>query len=524
MLKIFREILKVCILVALIGVSEGFADEVEVKIKLISFSPARVSIEGKFLKGQSVGKEISFLRNIADVSGLGERIEEFSLFGLDGKPIEVKKLIGGEYQADESPTAWKSIIRVDTPAKLTDSTHISWLTETHGLLMLADLLPKFVTEPKATIFNVDFELPADFQILSTSPPFAEVVSMKGNLSAQLKNLPKFNVRDAENAVFLIGKNLRTKSFWINNEYGGRQFDFATVGEWKFTDEEAFGQIQTLIKEYHQTIGSLSNWKTNIILLPFPQENNNPERWRAETRGATVTIISGDLPFKSQAVQRLSEQLRHELFHLWMPNTLAFSGNYDWFYEGFSIYHALRTGVELGQIRFEDFLNTLSQAHRIEQMMSEANKNSLIEVSGKRWAGSSNFIYAKGLAVAFLCDIALLKQSKGKVGLKNIFRKIYNEHRIFQSAQPFNLNPVTDGNKAILSILKTYPELNVIIKNYIEGKSKIEWTNELNTVGIEQEKNDFGVQLKVLAKPNGRQKDLLDKLGYNQWRKIGQKTK
>jgi predicted metalloprotease with PDZ domain len=192
--------------------------------------------------------------------------------------------------------------------------------------------------------------------------------------------------------------------------------------------------------------------------------------------------------------------------------LALSGNYDWFYEGFTIYHALRTGVELNQIRFEDFLNTLGQAYRMEQRLSEGNNLSLIEASQKRWTTSSNFIYAKGLAVAFLCDVALLRASKGKRNLKDIFYKVYQKHRF--------PNQIQDGSPAILGILKTFPELSLIIQNYLEGKSQIEWKNDLAMIGVELN----GTQLKVVQNPNGRQKDLLDKLGYNQWRKLGQKTK
>jgi hypothetical protein len=76
----------------------------------------------------------------------------------------------------------------------------------------------------------------------------------------------------------------------------------------------------------------------------------------------------------------------------------------------------------------------------------------------------------------------------------------------------------------LSILKSYPELKFIIQNYIEGNAKIDWTDELKNLGIEAGKNESGTLLKVIAKPSERQKDLLDKLGYNQWRRLLRKEK
>ncbi len=470
------------------------AQEIEAKIKIISAN--RISIEGRILAENSTlaSKDISFLQNIADVTELGERIEDFRAFRKDGSALEVKKLISGEFQTAEISNSWQYEIKTEVSKKITDSAHISWLSGDLGLLMLGDLLPRF---SKTVSAKVTFELPKNWKITSSETNIGDKV---------------FNLKNIEDAVFLVGENWREKTIQIDKT----TLNFALAGDWKFSDDEASEMARSILMEHKSILKEMPISKVQIILSPFPQENSNPERWRAETRGATVTIMSGTLPFKSQAIQRLHEQLRHEIFHLWMPNGLALSGNYDWFYEGFTIYHALRTGVELNQIRFEDFLNTLGRAFEMANIMSETQQISLLEAAQKRWVGSSNLVYAKGLVVAFLCEVALLRESKGKRNLKDIFRQVYQKHRV--------PNQIQDGNLAITSILKSFPELNLIVQNYIEGKSKIEWENDLRTVGIEQEKDGFNTRLKVMAKPDGRQKDLLDKLGYNQWRKIGQKTR
>lgn len=497
--------------IVLFSYQATFPQDAKLSVKVIS--ETRISINGEFSDQKSSFKNWTFLQNYADVTNLAEKIEKFQLFDEKGNAIEVRKLMSGEYLAAKEPKSWAYQVDLTPSAKLTDSAHSSWLTETHGLLMLEDLLPQIKKPLEDIKIVVEFILPDDFEIFSTFP-----WTMSGKIESPILHKNIFLVSDVDTAVFLVGKNLRSKTFSIHNEFGLGEFNFITNAEWKFSDDEALQQIQAIFNEYHKTIGSLPNWKTNIIILPFPQENTNPDRWRAETRGSTVTIISGQLPHKSQAIQRLNEQLRHELFHLWMPNNLALSGNYDWFYEGFTVYHALRTGVELNQIRFNDFLNTISQAYRISDfLITESGQNlSLIEASNNRWAGLSNVIYAKGLVVAFLCDVALLQKSKGKRNLKDVFRQVYQKYQIGQS-KPVHLK---DGNTAILEILKSFPELDLVAKNYIEGKSKIEWQNDLAMVGLTLE----GRQLKVVEAPNGRQKDLLDKLGYNHWRKLLQKTK
>ena len=162
--------------------------------------------------------------------------------------------------------------------------------------------------------------------------------------------------------------------------------------------------------YQELFAAKPNQKTQIFLLRFPKDIKSG-RWEAETRGANVVIISSDMPFKTHSVQRLHEQLRHEIFHLWLPNGVNLSGNYDWFYEGFALYASLRTALAMNQIRFEDFLDTLGRAHSIDTLQSR--RVSLIEASKNRWNGANTQVYARGMLVAFLIDTALLQKSKGK---------------------------------------------------------------------------------------------------------------
>ena len=410
-----------------------FAQEIAVKIKVISKN--RISVEGNFKNETTSFTKLSFLQNYADVTNLAERVENLQMLDNKGGVIETKKLNSGEYLANQKPNSWKYEVNLTPSTKLTDSAHSSWLTENRGLLMLDDLLPQF---GKSAFAQINFELPNSWNIATSETLINQT----------------FSVKDIENAVFLIGNNFRERTIQIDKT----AISFVFADNWQFTDEEALAMVDSILTEHKSIFKEFPTVKIQIILSPFPQENSNPERWRAETRGSTVTIISGSLPFKSQAVQRLHEQLRHELFHLWIPNGVNLSGNYDWFYEGFAIYQALRTGVELNQIRFDDFLNTLSRAYQMEQMMSETNSFSLLEASSKRWTGSSNFIYAKGLAVAFLCNIAMLREKRN---LKDIFRQLYQKYRF--------PNQIQDGNTAIVRILNSFPELRPIAKGTDLGR-------------------------------------------------------
>lgn len=469
------------------------AEDLEARIKLLAGSPARVSVEGRFLRETAAFKDWSFLQNYADVANLGERIGNLQFFDEKGNPIEIKKIAPGEYQSDQIPVSWKYEVKIAISDNLTDAAHVSWLAENEGLLMLEDLLPQLNSRNKPTA-KITLELPADWKIATSE-------NGVGNNS--------FSTGEIGKAVFLVGKSWREKTLQV----GKTQLNFALTGGWQFSDTEAFEMAASILEEHQRTFNEIPKQKVQILLLPFPQGAADTDRWRAETRGSTVVIISGVVPLKSVAVQRLHEQLRHEIFHFWIPNGVNLSGNYDWFYEGFTIYHALRTGVELNQIRFEDYLNTLGRGYDLADWGASEGRNvSLLEASQNRWTGANNFIYAKGLVTAFLCDLTLLRESGGKRNLKDVFRRLYQKHR--------SPNEIEDGNTAILNILNSYPELRPVVQNYIQGKSKIDWQKDLETAGIEFD----GRKLKIMTNLSGRQKDLLDKLGYNQWRKILDKKK
>ena len=317
------------------------------------------------------------------------------------------------------------------------------------------------------------------------------------------------MRNFEKAIFPIGKDWREHEF-LN---GKSSLNLAISGEWKFSDAEAMQVIKEITAEYRTLLGEMPFEKVQIILTRFPAETKFG-RWEAETRGATVTIFSGDMAFKTQSLQLLHEQLRHELFHLWMPNNLALTGNYDWFYEGFTVYQALRTGVAMNRIRFEDYLDTLAQAYNSDVLQN--NRSSLIVSANNRRNGAHKQIYARGMLIAFLCDAALLRASQGKRSIAQIFQEIYRKHRVPSEPE--------EGNAAILKVLRNYSELNAIIEKYIVGADKINWETDLKSIGIEAKEENYVVRLSVKAKLNGGQKDLLDKLGYNNWRKTSEKRK
>ena len=351
--------------------------------------------------------------------------------------------------------------------------------------MLDDALPQMGFGSNVTAY---FTVPDGWEIFTTESKF-------GNSS--------FQVKDPEKAVFLIGENFRTRT--INEHLPSIRY--LTPDSWQFNDEDASTVVKEIYDNYKPLFGSDPSDSIQIALMKFPTATS-PGIWEGDTRGSTVTILSSDMPFKTQALQRLHEQLRHEIFHLWIPNGVNLSGSYDWFYEGFALYASLKGGVAMNRIRFEDFLDTLSRAYTIDDFQNP--HMSLIEASQKRWSGANTTVYARGMVTAFLCDIALLKGSKGKIDMSSLLKEVFNKYHSQKGK--------TDGNEAVLAIMSGYPELKPVIEKYIKGNEAIDWTADVAAAGIAGEEKNFVTSLKVVDKPDGRQKAMLDKLGYNNWRK------
>ncbi|MFN2533491.1 MAG: hypothetical protein ABR555_19595, partial [Pyrinomonadaceae bacterium] len=103
-------------------------------------------------------------------------------------------------------------------------------------------------------------------------------------------------------------------------------------EWAFTDVDAIESVLKILEAHAKVAGEIPCAKSQLALLSFPQ-SVAPNKWSAQTRGCTVTLLMGRVPSKVGALSQLGLALTHELFHLWIPNGLALKGDYDWFYEG-----------------------------------------------------------------------------------------------------------------------------------------------------------------------------------------------
>jgi hypothetical protein len=453
------------------------AQDIQATIEIRSENPSIVQVSGRFLDPD---RNLSFVRSYAGFNGLGGRISNVVLKTDGGQNVAFQPAVPGEYVANGPFTEWSYAIDLSPRKEQNAAAHISWIGNVIGILTLADVLPIFGKGGKTTSAKVKIVLPDGWR------------QMENRIDGIVET------RDAASEVVVVGKDIRFRMVHT----GGTAITICIAGEWLFTGDEVTNFARDIYANTRETFVANASKDVFVNIFKFP-ENVPHGQWQAATRGRNVTIISSDMPFKTQSLQRLHEQLRHEMFHLWIPNSVNLSGNYDWFYEGFALYASLKMAVAMNRIRFDDFLDTLSRAQAIDAR--QTNRLSLIDASNRRWNGADTYVYARGMVTAFLCDVLLLHNSKGKRSVNDILREFYTKHKY--------PNPRTDGNEAALAVLQTHRELSPVIDKYVMNSGKFAWEAELSLAGVEMKNG-----LSVMSKLNGRQKDLLDALGYNNWRK------
>ncbi|MBA3713897.1 MAG: hypothetical protein H0W76_15810 [Pyrinomonadaceae bacterium] len=468
-----------CAVWVLCGVLTANAQTHDVQISINSQNTSRITIEGRL----SAGAEDWSFRNVhAGVSGLGERISGLSLNDDNGASVVVRKLTPGEYKSDAKAFGFRYEIKLDPPAANAAAAHVSWLSARYGVLMLGDLLPV----QSSTRASVKLKLPANWGVSSTEQKTSNSV---------------YEVSDPEQVLFFVGENLRERGF----RDGDFSFLFATIGAWAFDDGDAASLAMNLFREHRRVIGRRPRKNVLTVVAPFPHPAESSE-WSAETRGATVFLLAGRAPSKNVALAQLSTPLAHELLHLWVPNDLTLSGDYDWFYEGFTLYQAMRVAMRLGYLNFHDYLKALGRAYDGYFAAEGHGQFSLVDASRRRWTGAEALIYNKGMLVAFLYDLTLRQQTQGTKSMDDIYRKLLRHSN--------RAGERREGNLVVIETLESMPGMTEFTTRHVESSMSIDLPASVQPFGLLA--NRFGARTHVsVAETLSRaQRSVLAGLGYS----------
>lgn len=470
--------------------TNGYASDSTFVVDLTK-GPKSVTVKGRFTENSGITnrKNLAFLNSIAGVNELGKRISDVRLFDRNDRSIDVKRFADGEYLAASDYHAWEYTIDLTPPKNSAAAAHVSWVDAGNGILMTDDLLPQFVENGIAA--SADLEL-------------INLVGWKSFSTEAIGAGREFRIVDVTKGMIFVGGNFRANTV----KAASGDMRLLISGEWLFTDDEALQMAGEIFSEYGRIFGSAPIGPLRIAVIKFPGAMNQGA-WEAETRGRSVTLLSSDMPFRTQSLQRLHEQLRHEIFHLWIPNGVKLKGNYAWFYEGFALYQSLKTAVAMNRIRFDDFLDTLSRAYAIDERQTP--RQPLIDLDNRSIGTADTQTYARGMLIAFFLDVAMLRESKGRQDVSDISRQIF---------QRYNKENEGNANSAILHAIGKYN----FVTRYILNSAIFDVETQLAGSGMVLETTGRAAVFRVTPKPSGRQKEILDRLGYNNWRKGPGNTK
>ena len=459
------------------------AQTIQARIAITSLTPARLTITAEV---PSAIKVLSFRNAYGGVLGWGERIEKLEAIKSSGERVQVRKLAPGEFQTAESVTQFSYDVNVTQPPRPAQMSHVSWLNRDHGLLMLADLLPQLTKESaNFSTTMIQLDVPAGWTI-----------------TANAKNEGvQYSTDDPEKTVFLIGPSLHEKSRRI----GSTNFSIIASGEWPFSDDEAIRVVSRIMEKYLKVTGYGIKRRAVLMLIPYPGDVG-PDRWSAETRDHDVVLLLGRRASREYALLKLGIALSHELFHLWVPESLKLKGDYDWFFEGFTLYQALRMDLRLGLISFDDYLATLARVYDSYLASAERDRLSLVGASERRWTTPSSLVYDQGMLVAFIYDLLLRSRSDCKASLDDVYRQLFRLQSTGHES----------ANETIIKLLSEQRGMESFAEVYVEGADRINLESLLAPYGFQVQRAAPGSKATKLAVNHDLSKlqlKLLGGLGY-----------
>ncbi len=424
------------------------AQNLSAKLTIASIAPARLRIQLAFPTPTS---SFSFRNSYAGILGLGERIEQVTA-EFHGKNASVRKLGSGEYETDQQVTRLDYEVALTGLAQPAQMSHVSWVNNDGGLLMLSDLLPRSAKK-SGDLVRVEIAVPSRW-------------SVESNLSGRE---PGYSTTDPENTVFMVGPALRKKV----GRVGQTNLVVNMLGKWPFSEGDALKIAGKLMEEHTRVTGYPLKNDAVIMLVPFAGDTG-PERWTAETRGNAVVMLLGNDAGRKRVLGKLGIVLAHEIFHLWVPNALTLSGNYDWFFEGFTLYQALRTALRLKLISFETYLETLARVYSSYLASSESVPLSLIEASERRWTTASSLVYDQGVLVAFAYDLQLRLATDCGQSLDDVYRQLFKLHATGQGP----------ANETIIKLLNETARTSSFGRDFVESRGRIDIQSTLSPFGLQ----------------------------------------
>jgi len=437
--------------------------------------------------------QLQFTDQFAGVGGLSGRV--YALKISEGKDLALPVEIRGDGLYLFSASGERRQVTISYEMRLARAMDpsqyalVSSLGLNAGFLMLADLLPRLCEDGSdcnvGNLVRLQIAPPPGWRIATTEKERGEL----------------FEVPDPLRAVFFLAR-MREKTLAV----GAMDVRVAIAGDWSFGDEEVFKLAEAIAREQAAIVGAAERGSFLITLAPFPQPLTGL-RSSAVTAGRTSVLMLNPNHDAAATFAHYRRHLAHEMFHFYLPNAFQIRENFDWFWEGGARYVALLTLARLRLIGQREYLDAIAAEYEAYWFNPLRNQVSLIAVSPEKFASGANYdlVYRKGMLVAALYDLELRWQSRGKLNMADVVRKLYRDYA---------LRGREVGNREVLDEMGKAGDFARLIRDDIEGVRDIDLGERVKRYGLVMEWEAAGrgrARLKMATRMSVRQKALFSDL-------------
>jgi len=477
------------------GQSDPVGHAPELACRVDRISPQRHTLDVSCVAVLPAKKfQLRFTDQFAGVGGLSERVYGLKIKDAKSDALQLELRGDGWYSfavtGEAQPITISYEMRLARALDPSQFALVSSLGETAGFLMPGDLLPRLCADEPACNeamkpVRLQITAPQGWQIAATGKRGEEF----------------FEIHDPQRAIFFLARR-REKTIVA----GAMNVQIAIAGDWGFGDEEVFKLAEAIAREQAAIVGSREKGDFLVTLAPFPQPLTGL-RSSAVTIGRTVALMLNPNNDPAATFAHYRRHLAHEMFHFYLPNAFRIRESFDWFWEGFTRYVALVTLARLRLIGLREYLDAIGAEYEAYWFNPLRTRISLVAASPEKFADAASYdlVYRKGMLVAALYDLELRWQSRGKVNLADVVRRLYQDHA---------LRGREVGNREVLDEMRRLGDFSRSIRDDIEGVREIDLGERVKPYGLVMEwytTGRGGTRLKPATKLSHRQRELLSDL-------------
>lgn len=275
---------------------------------------------------------------------------------------------------------------------------------------------------------------------------------------------------------------------------GVKHEVAMYGGGNYDPEILKRDMAKIVEVQTKTFGVNPNKRYVFIVHNFNSGGGGLEHLNSTVLGASrnsYNTEAGRLRFLSL--------VSHEYFHLWNVKRLRPIAlgpfNYDaenyttnlWIAEGFTAYYqdiyTKRAGLQSPERYVADLASQITQVENQPGNKVDPVSQASLDAWIKQYRPNENSVnttisyYSKGALIALIMDLEIIHSTKGKYGLDEVMRAVYDEYYVKKS------RGYTDAEFKAMAEKIAGKSFDDIYANYINGVKTIDYNKYFNYAGL-----------------------------------------